>query len=268
MKFYIGVWNTKLAQHAPFFIMSYRQLRKVTKFSVNKQWIMDSGAFQELYINGKYTYDINDYLEYVKKFNPTVFVNMDYMCEPLMLRRINSTVRKNQLLTIDNHIKIKDKLDKENIKSKFMGVIQGWELNDYLEHIDDYKSYGLMEEYMGIGSVCRRTKLDNITSIIKSIKKKLPNVKLHGFGVKLHVFQLCPQTIKMLYSSDSSAWSYSGRKHPLKEFKNLRCKIDNKPCIYPRNKNCANCYQYMLYWYEKVVNIIKENEKYDLYRYT
>ena len=62
---------------------------------------------------------------------------------------------------------------------------------------------------MGIGSICRRTKLDNIANIIKAIKKELPNVKLHGFGVKIKIFKLYPQTIKMLYSSDSSAWSYN-----------------------------------------------------------
>jgi hypothetical protein len=249
--------------------MSYRQLKKVKKQDIiNKDWIMDSGAFQELYVNSKYTYSINDYLECVKKFNPTIFVNMDYMCEPFMLKKINSTVRKNQLLTIDNHIKIKDKLDKENIKSKFMGVIQGWDVNDYLEHIDDYKSYGLIEEHMGIGSICRRTEIENIADIIKCIKKELPNVKLHGFGIKLHTFKTHPELIKMLYSADSMAWSFYGRMNPLKTSNDSRCKINNETCIHLTNKNCANCHLYMLYWYRKVLNLIKEWERYDLCRYT
>ena len=221
----------------------------------NKEWIMDSGAFQELYINGKYTYSINDYLQCVKKFNPTIFVNMDYMCEEHMLKKTNKTIKEHQKLTTENHIKIKQRMIKLGITSKFMGVIQGWHKEDYLKHIKDLKSKELIEEYMAIGSICRRKNLGEIIDIIVAIHNVLPNTKLHAFGVKLKIFSYYPEIINYLESADSAAWSYNGRMHPVKN--GIMCKLTNNKCVHSSNLNCANCEIYMLNWYNKIRGILK-----------
>jgi hypothetical protein len=245
----MGVYQRLQASHLPRFMMSLRQLRKYKNpisFANGKDWLMDSGAFTELNLNGKYTYSVDDYLAQVEKHQPTLFFNMDYMCEPFVLKKTGKTVAEHQTSTIVNQIRILEKLDEYNIKGTFAGVIQGWTVEDYLNHIDTLKSCDLILPYMGVGSVCRRTSPNQIAEILLAIKKELPgHVKLHGFGLKWNVLNV-DGVVDCLYSSDSMAWSFIGRK------------TINKPCmncIYPNQKNCANCYKFMLKWYGRLNGI-------------
>jgi hypothetical protein len=114
------------------FIYSFQRLRKRKSLidPDGRYFMMDSGAFSEISKNGKYTFTIDEYLSTVEKFNPDSFVNMDFMCEPMILRMTGLTVKDHQKLTIENHIKIKEKLRDYNIKSEFIGVLQGWKLED------------------------------------------------------------------------------------------------------------------------------------------
>jgi hypothetical protein len=208
-------------------------------------WMMDSGAFSEITINGKYTFTVNEYLHYVEMHNPGLFFNMDYMCEPFVLEKTGGTVKEHQQKSIDNQIKIMDHIHEYNIKGDFAGCIQGWKINEYLEHIDMLKAHGLITPRMGIGSICRRDKTEDIVKIIETVKHELPNVKLHGFGVKLKVYEY-PAAHECLYSADSSAWSYDGRREETKQCGD---------CIHPGAKNCANCHVHMLKWYNRIIRV-------------
>ena len=44
-----------------------------------------------------------------------------------------------------------------------------------------------------------------------AIKTQRPDLRLHGFGIKFHALQ-SPTVRELLYSSDSMAWSFAGRK--------------------------------------------------------
>ena len=64
-----------------------------------------------------------------------------------------------------------------------------------------------------IGSVCKRNgNPDQIEDILLAIKAQRPDLQLHGFGIKFHALQ-SPTVRQLLYSSDSMAWSFAGRKH-------------------------------------------------------
>ncbi len=54
-------------------------------------WIMDSGAFSEINLNGKYTFTPEEYLHYVELHQPNLFFNMDFMCEPFVLQKTGLT---------------------------------------------------------------------------------------------------------------------------------------------------------------------------------
>jgi hypothetical protein len=43
-------------------------------------------------------------------------------------------------------------------------------------------------------------------------RSQRPDLQLHGFGIKFHALQ-SPTVRQLLYSSDSMAWSFAGRKH-------------------------------------------------------
>ncbi len=246
MKLYLGVWNIKHARNAPQFMFSLRRLKKrISAVPFNSlDWVMDSGAFSEINLNGKYTFTPAEYLQYVELHRPPLFFNMDYMCEPFVLQKTGLTVTKHQEMTIENQIKIMDLLDGYDIRGEFAGCIQGWQIEDYLKHIDMLKNQGLITAKMGIGSVCRRTSKSQILKILQAVKQELPNTKLHGFGVKTDILKE-PLVYEFLESCDSMAWSFAGRR----DIKS--CKI----CEYPNAKNCANCYYYMLKWYRRLQSV-------------
>lgn len=237
----------KHALNAPQFMFSLRRLKgrhSPVSFK-NQDWIMDSGAFSEVSMNGKYTFTPEEYLHYVELHQPSLFFNMDYMCELFVLQKTGLTVREHQKKTIENQIKIMDLLDNYKIKGTFAGCIQGWQISDYINCIDMLKEQGLITSIMGVGSVCRRNSKKQILEILYAVKQELPNIKLHGFGIKTDVLKE-PLAYGCLDSCDSMAWSFEGRR------------LKKKPCSdceYPHAQNCANCYRYMLIWYDKLKNI-------------
>ncbi len=249
MKLYLGVWQKNLADAAPQFMFSARKLmdyKNPVSFGKHKSWFMDSGAFSEININGHYTYSIDKYLKCVELHQPSLFFNMDFMCEPFVIQKTNLSIAEHQVLSTINQMKIMDSLKNYNIKGQFAGVIQGWEIDDYLAHIDLLRSNNLILPYMGIGSICRRNATEQIIAIIEAVKKELPYTKLHGFGIKTEVLQ-DKRVHHWLHSGDSMAWSFAGRY--------VKVKPCNKKCIYPNQKNCANCRIYMMKWYKSIPGV-------------
>lgn len=244
VEFFVGVWTLRQLQQTEKFMFSFKRIRnrkdKIPTMP-NQRWIMDSGAFSEISLNGKYTYSVDEYLNCVLENEPNIFVTMDWMCEPHIIEKTGLSIKDHLNRTIDAHIKIKEKIDHMNIKSDFMGTIQGWKIDDYLKCIDMLKEHGLIEEHLGIGSICRRNADKEILKIIKTIHGELPNVKLHGFGIKLSLLKSVVAN-KLLHSCDSMAWSFAGRK------------VKKKPCIdcHSKCKNCANCHIFMSDWLEKI----------------
>ncbi len=233
-------------------MFSLRRLkeRKSPAPFVDRDWVMDSGAFSEISINGKYTYTPEEYLRYVELHQPTLFFNMDYMCEPFVLEKTGLTVREHQQRTIDNQIRIMDLLDKYDIRGEFAGVVQGWTVDDYLYCIDQLKAHGLVTPTMGVGSVCRRNSKNDIIKVLEAVKIELPKIELHAFGCKTDILK-DPSVYNYIDRCDSMAWSYDGRR------------VEQKPCKdCPRHcLNCANCPTYMMKWYDRLLQVHDETRK-------
>lgn len=166
--------------------------------------MLDSGGFQFIRKNGRYPITPEEYLQKVDFFQPDFFVIQDWMCEPDQVKRTGLTVREHIRRTVENYLYICELLvsDYSHINSYCMPVIQGWELEDYHDCLDLYADYGLLTPYMAVGSVCRRNQTSDILKIIQSIKGLLPDLKIHGLGVKKQVVDAEGQ---LLYSADSAA---------------------------------------------------------------
>jgi hypothetical protein len=67
-------------------------------------------------------------------------------------------------------------------------------------------------QWVGVGSVCKRNgNPDAIGDVLLAIKRERPDLRLHGFGIK--VSALKRGTVRaLLHSSDSMAWSLAGHK--------------------------------------------------------
>jgi hypothetical protein len=66
--------------------------------------------------------------------------------------------------------------------------------------------------WVGVGSVCKRNGTpEQIEAVLDAIHNVRPDLRLHGFGVKLT--SLRSGLIRSrLYSADSMAWSFAARK--------------------------------------------------------
>jgi hypothetical protein len=93
-----------------------------------------------------------------------------------------------------------------------MPVLQGYSPRSYAAHLDCYGELLTPGQWVGVGSVCKRNgNPDRIEDILLAIKARRPDLRLHGFGIKFHALQ-SPTVRELLYSSDSMAWSFAGRK--------------------------------------------------------
>jgi hypothetical protein len=263
MKFFIGIWETKHIRFVPYrFIFSYRRLKNIHHpLAVGtKEWILDSGGFSELLRKGTYTYSPQEYFNKVLVLRPNLWCSMDWMCEPDIRKITGKTIKEHLELTTNNHNILKNLAEHNGIESSLMGIIQGYETSDYLAHIDMLKDAGLIGEYMGIGTLCRRSRKDEIIKIIETIKKALPSwVKLHGFGLKTTALRK-PLLYDLLYSCDSMAWSYAGSR-TLKPKKGNLCIINKNTICFSNAKNCAHCQIFMVYWAQAIEKHMEEAQK-------
>jgi hypothetical protein len=158
---------------------------------------------------------------------------MDWMCEPHMLARTGKTVREHQYLTVANYLELKD------FGLPIIPVLQGWDPQDYVRHVELYADAGVdltEQRVVGVGTVCRRQDTGVILTVMVELRRC--DIHLHGFGVKTAGLR---HYGKLLRSADSMAWSYQARAHGRR--------MDD--CAHLGN--CANCPEYALQWRERVL---------------
>jgi hypothetical protein len=211
MKFYIGLHLPYLAKNFDNCFVSVNVLRKrKSDFEVNN-WIMDSGAFTEISTYGEYRTRPLEYANLIERWrkcgNLELAVSQDYMCEPFILGKTGMTVKKHQELTIERYNALINL-----IPYPIMPVLQGYVPSDYIEHLKMYGELLTEGQRVGVGSVCKRnSRPSEIVAVLEGIKRERPDLRLHGFGLKLTA--LANSYISsLLYSADSMAWSYSARK--------------------------------------------------------
>lgn len=216
MLFFIG-WDaptngekgTKHFQHCMISINSL--LKRKSNFSV-KNWILDSGAFTRV-VSGKGHLPTKKYAKFIKQWeengNLMAAVSQDFMCEPFVLAKTGLDIKTHQRLTIHRYDRLLDECRKLKVQTTIMPVLQGDEMQDYLNHIEQYGARLTPQMWVGLGSVCRRNRNPwEIEKILLAIKSARPNLKLHGFGVKKTALQ--SDTVRsLLYSADSQAHTYA-----------------------------------------------------------
>lgn len=211
MKFYCGICNVSDCWPFARVMVSINRLRnRKGSFRVN-DWILDSGAFTELTSYGKYRHEPEEYAEQIKRWatngNLQIATTQDYMCESFVLEKTGLSISEHQDLTIERFLRIKNHVNSVDI----MPVLQGFSVSDYVTHIKKYGKIIKHGSWVGVGSVCKRNSDPVvIEDILMAIKSERPDIKLHGFGLKLTAFS--SQIVKgCLYSADSMAWSFDGR---------------------------------------------------------
>ena len=165
---------------------------------------IDSGGYSLMLETGEHG-PVSNYFEYVEDVGATVAALQDYPCEPEILSEYGRTVRDHQERTLERAAENLAYIQDHNVSAEPMAVLQGWELDDYVRCIDRYREAGVLTDYVGIGSVCRRNAESEIREIVTTIADELPHRKLHAFGVKQSILNF-PEVRDALNSVDSAAW--------------------------------------------------------------
>jgi len=212
MDFYVGLHHPSDAKHFAQCMVSVSRLReRKSDFAVN-DWMLDSGAFMELKIHGQYRDSPSAYAAQIRRWKScgrlVAAVSQDYMCEPFMLERTGLTVTDHQRMTIERY----DALLAEQTGVYILPVLQGYAPEDYVTHIRQYGDRLALGAWVGVGSVCKRNAdVGAIEHVLIAIHDARPDLKLHGFGVKLTALQ-SSIVRACLHSADSMAWSYAARR--------------------------------------------------------
>jgi len=172
---------------------------------------MDSGAFTEISMHGRYRYTVAAYANQIRRWknngNLLAAVSQDYMCEPWILKKTGLTVMEHQRLTIERY----DALVSEDTEVYILPVLQGFAPNEYVEHLRSYGERIKRGAWVGVGSVCKRNgDPQAVASVLLAIKNERPDIQLHGFGLKKTALA-SPLIRSLLFTADSMAWSFSAR---------------------------------------------------------
>lgn len=239
MKFYLGThlpgWLGTV--DVPLFVSHRRLARYKTLPVARTGWALDSGGFSELSLFGQWRTSPQQYLAAVRRHVSDVgrlewAAPQDWMCEPVLLAKTGLSAAEHQRRTVENYLTLRH----SDADLPFVPVVQGWQPDDYLRHVDDYTTAGVdltAAPRVGLGSVCRRQNTGQISYLAGRLAEL--GIRLHGFGVKTAGLS---RYARHLISADSMAWSYGGRRNP------------DPDC--PK-RTCANCAHHGLAWRTRIV---------------
>ncbi|SAL26174.1 hypothetical protein AWB73_01993 [Caballeronia turbans] len=238
MRFFTGLHQPSDAKHFDAAFVSVNRLRdRKSGFEVG-DWIMDSGAFTEISKYGHYRHEVGDYAAQIKRWstngNMLAAVSQDFMCEAWIVEKTGLSVEIHQQLTIERY----DALMQCDVGGAYiMPVLQGYDPQDYVRHIEMYGDRLAHGAWVGVGSVCKRNGDPRaIENVLLAIHAKRPDLRLHGFGLKSTALSSWIVT-ELLHTADSMAWSFHARingrnGNDWKEAKVWTDKINRRPMQY------------------------------------
>ena len=221
VRFYVGLHHPSDAHRFECACISINALRGRKKPMPNVRVLVDSGAFTELNLYGKYRHSVDEYAAELHRLHTEGVVTIeaavaqDYMCEAFMLAKTGLTVRAHQRLTIERYDALKQALDDRfegHCPFPILPVLQGYSPTDYVRHVKAYGKRLVKSMWVGVGSVCKRNGAPElIAAVLEAIAEARPDLRLHGFGVKVTALRNAVVR-RLLATADSMAWSFAARK--------------------------------------------------------
>lgn len=182
-----------------------------TPFETIENLFIDSGGYSQLHTHRDYQTSDEAYLSYIQDHEPELFALRDYPCQFQLRYRLNQTVQDQQRRTTHHHRKLLDAYDDADLSSDPVAVLHGWSPDQYLSHLDQLRTEGVLTQCTAIGSLCGRHDAATVARIIHRVRDALPSKhRLHAFGVKTKVLKL-PRVVQALDSADSAAYDFRTR---------------------------------------------------------
>lgn len=206
-----------LSVNALFKKRGLRYALRRSPLSIKGDWLLDSGAFTRIsrLYGFKNHLPVKKYAKIIRQFTQYGHclgaVSQDYMCESFILEVTGLDISTHQKLTIHRYDRLLSELG--NPPVPIIPVLQGYDPKDYVHHIAKYGQRLTEGMWVGVGSVCKRnSNPESVRQALVAIKSERPDLRLHGFGLKLSCLRLSGIR-DLLYSADSAAadlWSKPG----------------------------------------------------------
>ena len=239
MNFYVGTDDTKRAHELSHSMFSANRIARHSVmghplFRPNT-WMLDSGAFTQITTHGDFTLSVEKYAKLIKRFsnrgNLTCAVSQDYMCEPVVREITGKSVREHQRMSTRRYFQLLKELRKISCDVELMPVLQGWEPEDYIDHLDMYEEVWAHRErisgylyyfddkwsapekpkYIGLGPMCKRNKNPGeVEHILDILLPRLIDYKVHLFGIKKTALKFAAIRGR-IHSADSFAYDFHDR---------------------------------------------------------
>lgn len=209
--FFVGLHQPADTAHFDRSFVSVNRLRARKSAFPVRSWIMDSGAFTEIHKYGCYRESVHEYAAQIDRWRAVgdfrAAAIQDMMCEPFILKKTGLTVRDHQRITIERFDQLRDLTT-----APLLIVLQGYQPEEYVQHIDDYGARLRNGAWVGVGSICKRnSNVPAVEDVLTAIKRHRRDLRLHGFGLKITA--IASGTVReSLATADSMAWSYAARK--------------------------------------------------------
>jgi len=161
--------------------------------------------------------------EYVKKLIPEIYVTVPDYCDDYYPKSLWIGDKTNIERTVDNVVKYTSLYPSVN----WLIPIQGWNRNpeslnrciDFLELNGIIKKY----DYYAVGNLCVESDTSIIYNALKNVRKRLPDKRIHAFGLKLKALEKARAYID---SMDSFAWTRHVKIAGLSSAKSTKDRIE------------------------------------------
>lgn len=181
----------------------------------NRPWdgdytlFVDSGGFHHMIAGtGEYERSDDEYLEYIETHEPALWALRDYPCEPELLDTYGRSVADHQQMTTERHRTLLEAADRRDTPGQPVTVLQGYTVNQYLEHYDALREQGILTNYVGVGTLCGREDIHEIASVLQAVRDELgTGPGLHGFGLDKRALTV-EEVVEPLTSTDSAAYDF------------------------------------------------------------
>lgn len=196
----------------PMFVAAHRMKRKSAFPQSTVPFALDSGGFNHLLREGKWTVSPREYAEHAQRIHVETGKMLwaavqDWVCAPPVLAKTGKSVLEHQQRTLESFLELRDLAP----RVRWVPVLQGSSRDDYIRHVEMHEAAGVnLEELevVGVGSVAPRQTSDLVVELLEELSSS--GIKLHGFGIKLDGLR---KSLPFLRSSDSMAWSFHARKN-------------------------------------------------------
>lgn len=155
-----------------------------------EQLFTDNGAYSLANEKGVYETPARDYSLYVSEVGSELYCWRDLLATP-------DTVALAQQRTTELHRECAALHQEHGLSAEPVCVLQGWEPEDYISHLEELREAGLLTNYVAIGSLKRNSTGENrpevrtstvetLREIILGVRAELPSKhRIHALGATL-----------------------------------------------------------------------------------